>query len=316
MRRATLLLLVALAGTAQAQPQPDKDIEQIIVTAQRNHAGVTPNAIAHDFIRSVAAPSLLINEIARWHMGICPRTDGLSTRNLNAYVTGRIRDVAAQAGAPVAPEPCKSNLEILFTDQPQEALAAVRDKSPAILGYHPATLVSHAMQAWYMTGTTDIDGRTVVDHDVSGSIAYTNGSAYDVDSNTGKPTDAAMVGVSGIPETRIEGWKGRPEVTSDIMGALIIADRRRTGSLALGPIADYIAMLALSRTDDYEDCQLTASITNLLSAKCDAAQKPSQISASDIAYLRGVYKMMDPGASLQIQQDQIASEMAKALAGK
>ena len=99
------------------------------------------------------------------------------------------------------------------------------------------------------------------------------------------------------------------------MGELIIADRNRIATLMLGPVADYVAMLALSRTEDYDDCQLMPSITNLLSANCDDKLKPSEITPNDIAYLRGVYKM-DAGATLQIQQDQIAGEMQKALGGQ
>jgi hypothetical protein len=56
------------------------------------------------------------------------------------------------------------------------------------------------------------------------------------------------------------------------------------------------------------------SITNLLSSNCDDKLKPAEITPTDIAYLRGVYRM-DAGAKLQIQQDQIAAEMAHALAG-
>ncbi len=225
--------------------------ETIIVNGERVPA--TPDAIAHEVIRSMAAPSTLLNEIARWRrMGICPRTDGLSTRTLNDYVTKRVRDIARQAGAPVDDEPCKSNLEILFTDRPQEALDSIRGKNDAILGYHPATIVSHAVQAWYMTGTTDIDGRTVVDRDVSGTIEYANGGAYEVDPKTGKLKNTSVT-VYGLPEARIQGWKGRPEVTSDIMGVLIIADSRQTGSMKLGPIADYAAMLALSRLEGDEE---------------------------------------------------------------
>lgn len=275
---------------AQPSPKTDPPLETVIVTAPKYHFGITPNSIAHDFVRSFAAPSLLLNEIARWRMGICPRTDGLSTSALNAYVTARIREVAAQAGAPVDPEPCKSNLEILFTDRPQEALDIVRNSKPAILGYRPAPVVSHAIQAWYMTGTTDINGRSVVDHDVIGNIAYDDGEAFQ-NGPTGKPTIGGRVSVDGIPEARIQGWKARPEVTSDIMGELIIADRNRIATLMLGPVADYIAMLALTRTQDFEDCQLMPSITNLFSANCDDKQKPAQVSPSDIAYLRGIYKM-------------------------
>ena len=82
----------------------------------------------------------------------------------------------------------------------------------------------------------------------------------------------------------------------------------------VGAVADYVAMLGLSRTEDYDDCQIMPSITNLLSANCDEKLKPSEITASDIAYLRGVYKM-DAGATLQVQRDQIAGEMATALGG-
>jgi hypothetical protein len=49
---------------------------------------------------------------------------------------------------------------------------------------------------------------------------------------------------------------------------------------------------------------------NLMAAGC--AGKPDAITASDIAYLHGVYTM-DPGAPLQVQQNDIASVMAAAL---
>ena len=307
MRALTACALMALVLAAPATAQTSKsDTETVIVNGQRVPA--TPDAIAHEAIHALAAPTSLLNEIARWRMDICPRTDGLSSRNANDYVTNRIRDIARQAGAPLADAPCKSNLEILFTDQPQQALDEVRAQHPAILGYHPDVTVSRAVQAWYMTGTTDTKGRTVVDHDTIGTIEYANGGAYVA---TSKPNIGNVpVVTSNIPTASIEGWNGRPEVTSDIMGALIIADTRQTGGMSLGPVADYIAMLALSRLDGDAGCQRLPSIVNIVASSC--AQKPDTISASDIAFLRGVYKM-DPGASLQVQQDDIAGEMAKAI---
>jgi hypothetical protein len=310
----TIICMSPAPSKAQPAPTPKPSSEPAIETVIVNGVRVpaTPDAIAHEVIRSLAAPTSLLNEIARWRMGICPRTDGLSSRNLNNYVTKRIRDIAFQAGAPVQDEPCKSNLEILFTDQPQDALDKVRKQHPAILGYHPATTVSHAVQAWYMTGTTDIRGRTVVDHDVSGTIEYTNGGAYVVNPVTGVSNN--MVTVDNIPTASIEGWKGRPEVTSDIMGAMIIADSRQTGSMKLGPVGDYIAMLALSRLEGDESCQPVPSVVNIMAPSCPDSRKPDTISASDVAFLRGVYKM-DPGATLQVQQNDIAGEMEKSLTG-
>ena len=78
MRRAALIFLMALSSMAQAQPEPDKKIETVIVTAPKFHAGVTPNAIAHDFVKSFAAPTVLRDAIARWQTAICPEFKGLA----------------------------------------------------------------------------------------------------------------------------------------------------------------------------------------------------------------------------------------------
>ena len=78
MKRAALLLIL-LALPAQAQPvEQDKEIEKVIVTAPRLHSGVTPNAIAHDFVKSFAAPTVLRDAIARWQVAICPDFEGLA----------------------------------------------------------------------------------------------------------------------------------------------------------------------------------------------------------------------------------------------
>ena len=317
IKRAILILtilILAKSGLAPAlaqTPQKKDDLETVIVTGRR--LPTTPEVIAHDVIRSIAAPSLLLGTIARWQGGICPRTDGLSSQNLNNYVTKRIREIAAQAGAPLKDEPCKSNVEVLFTDDPQAMLDEVRKDNSTVLGYHAAATVSHPIQAWYETGTTDIRGVTVVDREVMGTIEYTNGGPI-INPKTGAPE--GVVTSYGIPMANIQGWKGRPEVSSDIIGVFIIADSRQTGSHQLGPIADYVAMLALSRTDAYDACQITPSIFNVMAPHCAESLKPQAIAASDIGYLRGVYKMMDPGATLQVQQDQIAGEMAKTIAAK
>ena len=244
-KRAILLLTMLSLAPALAQtPQKKDDLETVIVTGRR--LPTTPEGIAHDVIRSIAAPGLLLGTIARWREGICPRTDGLSSQTLNSYVTKRIREIAAQAGAPLKDQPCKPNVEVMFTDDPQGMLDAVRNANPDVLGYHAADTVTHPIQAWYETGTTDIRGRTVVDREVMGTIEYTNGGPT-INPKTGAPE--GFVTTFGIPMANIQGWKGRPEVSSDIIGVIIIGDSRQTGSHQLGAVADYVAMLALSRTE-------------------------------------------------------------------
>ena len=60
--------------------------------------------------------------LARWRGGmqsICPLTVGLDP-GYNAFVTARLRALAAYVGAPVQSNPqCKDNVQILFTSKPK-----------------------------------------------------------------------------------------------------------------------------------------------------------------------------------------------------
>ena len=119
MKKVRTFFALTLAGMAlreaPALAQPGKELETVIVTGRR--VPDTPEVVAHDVIRSMAAPSLLLGTIGRWQGGLCPRTDGLSSRTSNNFVTRRIREVAALVGAPLADEPCKSNVEVLFNHE-------------------------------------------------------------------------------------------------------------------------------------------------------------------------------------------------------
>jgi len=314
MRRAALVMvlasLVLAPALAPARGETDDAARETIIVNGRRVPN-TPDAIAHEVIRAFAAPNVILNQIPRWHAGICPRSDGLSSRKLNDYVAARIREIAATAGAPVKDFPCKPNIQVFFTDNPQAALDEFHKHKAELLGYHGAGKVSHPVQAWYQTGTTDINGQTIADEDVMGSIEYTNGGPA-VD-DRGRFVTRGMVITNGIPHTAVEGWKGLPEVTSDFINVLIIADTRATGSHTLGTVADFIALLALARTDAFEACWIVPSVVNAMAPACDEKLKTDGLSLSDAGLLRGIYKM-DPGASLMVQQDDIAGEMVKALA--
>ena len=303
MKRAVAVILtgVACTGASWAQPAPKTDsrIETVIVTGSKPHSGVTPNAIAHDFVKSFAAPTVLRDAIARWQTAICPDFEGLAPQYA-AVMAARFRTIAGEAGAPVKEKGCRPNLSVIFTPQPQAYLDALHAKNMDVLGYHGTAAVTHPIQAWYVTGIQDNRGQVFRDQDTNLVLDY-------------PPCACAFVASTNTaPLSSVGGWRDRPDLSSDLLYVTIIVDSSKTGSYMVGEVADYVAMMALSQTQDYDDCQLMPSIANLLSANCDDKLKPSEITPTDIAYLRGVYKM-DAGAKLQIQQDQIAGEMAKAL---
>jgi hypothetical protein len=128
MKRLTCLAaaLALVCTAAWAQPAPDKKIETVIVTAPKFHAGVTPNAIAHDFVKSFAAPTMLRDAIARWQVAICPDFKGLAPQYV-AVMQARFRTIADEAGAPMKEGGCKPNLSVVFTPQPQDYLDAIHE---------------------------------------------------------------------------------------------------------------------------------------------------------------------------------------------
>ncbi|HWC62595.1 MAG TPA: hypothetical protein VG501_03160 [Rhizomicrobium sp.] len=266
---------------------------------------MTPNAIAHDFVKSFAAPTVLRDAIARWQMPICPDFEGIAPQYV-AVMDARFRAIAKMAGALVKDKGCRPNLVVAFTPEPQTYLDGIHRKNVDALGYKGPTAVTHPVQAWYVTGTQDSRGKVFLDKEGTLELDCPSGDCFGF---------ARISNSNTAPVTDVGGWRFRPDLSSDLLYVTIIVDSKKTGTFLVGEVADYVAMLALSRTEDYDDCQLVPSITNLLSDNCAEGLKPGAITPADIAFLRGVYKM-DAGANLQVQQDQVAGEMAKSLQGQ
>jgi hypothetical protein len=293
------VLAFALAASAQEQAPPQTPAtESVIVTAPK----LRPEKALDNFIISHAAPSPLLNKIARWKTGVCPITLGL-TPKLNLYVTQRIIRVAMMAGAPLdSKEPCRPNVSVLATPQPQELLDLLRTKHGALLGYHymsqakDIATMHFPIQAWYSTATEDYWGFIQADEP---------GLRF------GKITPKAE-GMASI--LHVSGFHGNDGLKSQFATAIIIVDTRKIVGQEIGPLADYIAMLALSQVKSYDACQDLPSITNLMATGCGGDAKPSALTDIDLAYLRGLYKA-SVGATFVGERGAIAYEMKKDLGG-
>ena len=223
---AVALALVCTAAWAQpVTPKPDSKLETVIVTAPRFHAGVTPNAIAHDFVKSFAAPTVLRDAIARWQVPICPDFEGLAPQYV-AVMEARFRTIADEAGAPMKEGGCKPNLSVVFTPQPQAYLDAIHFKNMDVLGYHGTATVTHPIQAWYVTGIQDNRGSVSLDRDGVLVIDDCNGGCQ-------MPTIGSTSGQS--PFMSVGGWRARPDLSSDLLYVTIIVDSSKLGSLHQRP---------------------------------------------------------------------------------
>jgi hypothetical protein len=275
MKRIAILLLAGLTG-AVAQPAPT---ESVTVTGERTR-----------------------------EEQICPAVAGLKPE-LIRFVVQRLKTIAAKVGAPVNPHAsCRTNVEIVFTPAPQALLDNVRKNQEDYLGYHANAAqaarlarVTHAVQAWYATGTIDSNGSVQAD-------LKRRGMPFCMD-------EPECRIVTDVPPSAVTGSRLNNGLHSGFLNVIIVANRGKLLDQEIGAVADYISVLALSQPGSLDDCAALPSILNLLASGCAGGTAPIEISAADENYLRGLYRMT-PDALLTAQRGEIAYQMKQTMGGR
>ena len=306
---ATMLTAWSFAATAQAPAPP----EDVTVTATKLRD------MLDTFVKSSVAPTKLTGKIARWEKGICPLVVGQSPV-VATMVTQQVKAVATAVGAPVDASPsCTPNIEIVFSTTPQALVDNIKKDDPDYLGYATTSAqrealatISRPVQAWYETETVDLDGMRRVDsaRRLEG-ITMSNFTAFSMPS-TGRghhdPIDLPDATYARVTGNHINGG-----AHSAFHHVIVVIDSNKLAGQKLGPVADYIAMLALTQLNSPDACQQLPSITNNFASGCE--RKADSITTVDAAYLRGLYKM-DADKSLIYQQNDIAALMMKDTQGR
>ena len=307
---ALLMLLPPVCDVAaQSNAKPAPPVEDVTVTGAR-----TRQAIA-GFVQSLATPTRAAGKVARWEKGICPTALGLKAAYLN-FIIKRLKDVAAQTGAPIDnSSSCETNVVIVFTTKPQALVDNVKKQQPGFLGFYDnhdqldkLATVTRPIQAWYTTATQDTYGKITMD---SGRTLGQGLEIY-------LPCSEQGFGASGMcllhlpnahaaasTETRLgDGLK------SGLYNVIIVADPTRLVDYEMGPLADYIALLALAQIGSPDGCQQLPSILNLLAKDCPSP--PDALTANDLGYLSALYKM-SPGSTIQVQRNEMTYQMQQSL---
>lgn len=229
-----------------------------------------------NFIKNHGEPAVLSGQLGRWVTEICPRTEGL-TAAFNAFVSARIKAIAANVGAPHQwAAQCRPNVAIYFTSDPQAMLDEVAKRAPQLLGFHyphqvrRLAIVNRPIQAWYVTAIRGVSGEDIVD-DIWGTLP------------PGRLGSRLTLGRSSL-----------------IVFVLVVADTRKLTDFSVGSISDYIALLALSRASSLDGCGQLPSIIDLMSPRCGSNSTATAMTAGDTAYLRALYSLnMEQPLSLQ-----------------
>ena len=196
-------------------------------------------------------------------------------------------------------------------------LDQVRKDDPDYLGYATTSdqreklaTVTRPVQAWYTTETIDLDGMHRMDsaRRLGGGIAMSNFSAFAMPTTSGVNRDPIYLPYATY--ARVTGNRINDGVRTGLNHVIIVVDSKRLAGQSFVSLADYIAMLALTQLNSLDACQQLSSIVNMMAAGCD--QKVDGITGTDLAYLRGLYKM-GSDKSLLFQQNDIADVMADTL---
>jgi hypothetical protein len=299
-----LMLFVLLAGPCAAAAPP---VAHVTVTAKRRIDERTIRTVITPFVTLHAARDRISGLLLRApRTGVCPAALGLP-QGFDDFVSQRIAAIAKQAGAAVEPAgKCRPNIEVLFTMEPQAVVdRLVRQSDGAILGVHfvgekgALGHVSHPIQAWYETGTADDSISRVVRLEPDGDVVTVHGRV--------RPDQAYGSGPYAGTGSRIPA-RNRSEITN----VLIVVDGAKVRGTEIGPVADYIALLALSEAQSLDACNSLPSILDLFASGCTGRAPPQALTDSDLAFLKALYAA-DLTSGGEAARDKIAHRMALSL---
>jgi hypothetical protein len=239
--------------------------------------------------------------LAYWRGGrqsICPLTRGLDPA-YNAFVTARLRALAVNVGAPVQSDlQCKDNVRILFTADPQQVMTDV--VKWASVYFRPEGRYArmkpliqftddHAIQGWYMT---------------------TAGGARVLNADVGLVTLNLQPLWPRITPNALTDYGDM----SGIGVVILVVDTTKVAGYAIGTIADYVAVLALSVVQSPDHCDPLPSILDVMSSSCGSREKPTAVTAGDLAFLKALY-YRNTGLHSSLSRDEIKYNMLRQFEG-
>jgi hypothetical protein len=250
---------------------------------------------AHHFVHELT--HALPESLSRWSVPVCPLVAGFPRADGNwllARLSQRIREV----GAPLAAESCEPNLYIVVTADPAAFLKAWRKRDQRLYGDGYEARIRRFVA----------DERAVrVWHNVSfdSPTAGLNATDSPAASLPGKFGDARLT--QSYSATRLQYTEVRGFAT-----VIAIVDPRSLAGLPLGALGDYLVMTALTELDPDTRIEGVPSILSLFRNGRYDATAPTEWSAWDAAFLKGLYSS-DPRETTQ--RSVIATRIVEAVGG-
>jgi hypothetical protein len=246
-------------------------VDSVTVEAQRQAlekqvAGFVSGAMVHYQDQS----------LARWDKAVCPLVAGMP-RDQGEFMLARLSQIAANAGAQLAPEKCTANLFIIVTRQPQLLLKKWhrRDKRMfndinGVRAINRFLDTARPIRVWYNVDTADAGGASIEFVPLPGGIS-------------------SLANENFIPiEHLYDGGGGRVQwnAVGRISSVIVVADSNRLKGLTFGQLADYVGMIGYAQVRPDSDIGSAPSILHLFAKTSDP---PQGLSNWDEALLKSLY---------------------------
>jgi hypothetical protein len=287
-----------LAPPAAAAPTGNTVSPLVLTAPEKPGELVDPTT---QFVRE-RLPTSRFEQYARFRDPVCVKVIGLPAE-FDAFIARRIVEVAKQVKAPVADAAtCTPNVNVIFSAQPQAQLTDIAKHRDVLFGFvwrtnlKDAATFSRPIQSWYLTRVIESTG--------DGALELNAGTAFMTIPGQG------IVSLGKTPIGRAGSRLGE-DLSSELVHSLIIADMAKVAGLKIDAVADYIAVLALSRWQGLQRCSGLPTILNLMADGCDAQDPPEAATPADLALLSGLYAV-SPRESGPQQRASIASAVRKA----
>jgi hypothetical protein len=290
------LLAFRAIGSPPPTSTPKVEIETITVEAARERERVAQQV--NQFVSAIAVKRA-DQSLANWQRGIpiCPLVAGLP-RGEGEYMLTRLSQIAASAGAPLAPQHCKPNLFVVVTSEPNALLKAWNRRDVYLFDNgddHGGTEIRKFLdaklpiRAWYNVEIYNDDGTP---------LNY-------LDTTPGLGLQGARKNVHPMP-SRISF-----EDVRDLSSVIVLIDASRAKGVSYGQLAAYVAMVGLAEIKIDATASSAPSILQLFSDIAKPA--PTGLTEWDEAFLKGLYQ------SNHVDQQQILAiktSMVKDIASK
>lgn len=294
------LVAFALAAAAEEpQAEPPATVEELVVQGAAAEA-------ARRFVEGVAPAETRNDRLARWDRPVCVTVMGLRGEH-GRYVAERINDTVHAVGLKAQLAPCRPDVVVMVTPEPDEAAARLVAEQSRAMALNPRSgqLTSSdddaAVQAfvasdrpvrwWWAVETRPADGAT----QQFGSAALPE---------LGKAPVTASTSSSRLKSNHRDA----------LITSLIVVDGRQLRGVSYEQLASYVSIVALAQIAPEPAPAELSSILTLFEDVAAGREAQETLTAYDLAYLQGLYTAPSNAYDENAQKSAIAARMEKAAA--